>query len=324
MTLQDLTSAPLLDQVFDATYPLWGDGLSREAYAKWNLAQVRTSWGRRNLQRVGLVQSGEVVASAKRYLFEVAVDGAVVPALGVGAVFTPESRRRQGWAKRLIEAMLEDGERRGCRVAILFSEIGPEYYLPFGFVPVERTLVPVDVPRSRRGAPGTMVRSLEPTDLPGLAEIARKHAAGSAFALVRDADLVEFSLTRHRLRAGLGPAGLRQLEVFVSEEGHKPVAFVVISRGPAGVMLEDCGDRDPSGARVGAMLEALAEREPSHPDRTLRAWLPPGMCPPQLALGSPLPAAEVMMLRPLSPTLAFPHSPNSPFPHSYWPQLDVF
>ncbi len=321
MVFRDLDDPALLDQVFDATYPLWGDGLSREAYAKWNLAQGRTRWGRERLQRVGLIEADTVVASAKRYLFDVTVNGAPMLALGIGAVFTPEDRRGHGLAARLIEAMVDDGRQRGCGVAVLFSEIGAAYYERLGFTVVPRTLVPVDVPRSRRGAPGTMVRSLEPADLPGLADIAAKHEAASDFALRRTADLIEFSLTRHRLRAGLGPAGLRQLEVFVSEEGHKPVSFVVISRGPSGVVLEDCGDRDPAGARIGAMLEALAEREPSHPDRTLRAWLPQGIQPPQLQLGSPFPAAEVMMIRSII-TSSPRHPATSPYP--YWPQLDVF
>jgi hypothetical protein len=28
-------------------------------------------------------------------------------------------------------------------------------------------------------------------------------------------------------------------------------------------MIEECGDRDPSGARVGAILQALIAREPA-------------------------------------------------------------
>jgi hypothetical protein len=64
-------------------------------------------------------------------------------------------------------------------------------------------------------------------------------------------------------------------------------------------MLEECGDRDPSGARVGALMQAILAREPSGRMPTLRAWLPPGWLPPQLSLVAETPASEIMMVRPL-------------------------
>jgi predicted N-acetyltransferase YhbS len=319
LTLQDLTDGPLLDQVLDATYPTWGDGLTRTAYGQWNLAQTRTGWGRTHLQRVGLAEGGRVLASAKRYLFEVVVDGRTVSVLGIGAVFTPEAYRGRGLAAQLLDAMIADGRGRGCEAAVLFSEIGPSYYERLGFAAIPRQQFRIDVPRSRRGAPATLVRALEPTDLSGLAEIADRYAAGAPFGLRRSADQIEFGIVRRRLRAGLGPAGLRQVEVFVSEEGHRPVSFVVVTRGLEGVRLEDCGDRDPTGARIGAMLEVLAEREPSVADRSMLAWLPPGVMPQQVSLLESVPAAEVMMVRPLNGPSGVVQTSDH-----YWPSIDAF
>lgn len=321
MTLQDIHPGPLLEQVFDQTFPLWGDGLTRQAYARWNTAQTRTRWGQQALQRVGLVDDGQVMASGKRYLFDATIGDARVAVLGLGAVYTPEAHRGRGFARRLIDAMLDDGRARGCVYAVLFSEIGPEYYARQGFVDIPRVMVTIDVPRSRRGAPGTLMRTLEPADLPEIALIAQRHAASSALAIERPPELVEFAIARKRLRAGLGPDGLRSVEAFVSEEGHKPVSWIVVTRGPEGVALEDCGDRDPSGARVGAMLEALMERDPSNPDRTLRAWLPPGMRPPQVRIGDARPPADVMMVRSLVEGSAVV---DASIGEPYWPALDVF
>jgi hypothetical protein len=42
------------------------------------------------------------------------------------------------------------------------------------------------------------------------------------------------------------------------------------------------GDRDPSGARVGAILQALIAREPVQHRPTIRAWLPHGFVAPQV------------------------------------------
>lgn len=294
---RDIVDPDLREQVLDQTFPLWNDGLTRRAYGQWNLAQTRTRWGGAHLQRVGLVEDGRVIASAKRYLLDARLSGAPVKVLGIGAVFTPEDLRGRGLAEALIDAMVADGEARGCTLALLFSEIGPTYYQRLGFDVWQRPEVVIDVPRTRRGAPATLFRSLEPADLPGLSEISNRYGDEAGFSLFRSPEYLEFNLVRRRLRAGLGPVGLRQVEAFVSEEGHKPVSYIIVSRGPEGVRLEECGDRDPRASRVGAMLEALVEREPSLEDRQLRGWLPPGFHPPQLRLEPAGPAPEIMMVR---------------------------
>jgi predicted N-acetyltransferase YhbS len=313
--MMEILEGALLDQVLDDTYSLWGDGLTRRAYGQWNLAQMKTAWGKAHLHRVGLVEGDEVVVSAKRYLFDGLVDGRPEKLLGIGAVFNPERRRGRQLAPRLIEQMLADGRARGCTLAVLFSEIGAPYYERLGFTVIPRTLVTIDIPRTRRGAPGTMVRAVTPADLPEIASISMTYTSGAGLALDRTPEFLEFTLARRRLRAGLGPSGLRTLEVFVAEEGYRAAAYVVVSRGPEGVVLEECGDRDPRGSRIGAMLEALVERDPSNPDRTLRAWLPPGLHPPQVQLLDPTPATEVMMVRSLS---------CAPVNHSVWWSTDVF
>lgn len=311
----ELPDGPLLEQVLDDTWPLWGDGLTRKAYGQWNLAQRKTAWGKDNLHRVGLVDGDEVLASAKRYIFDGLIKGQPAQILGIGAVFTPERHRGRQLAPQLIEAMLADGQARGCALAVLFSEIGAPYYERLGFTVIPRTVVTIDIPRTRRGAPGTMVRAAIPADLPEISEISMAYAQGSDVALNRTAALIEFSHTRRRLRAGLGPSGLRTLEVFVAEEGYRAAAYIVVSRCPEGVVLEECGDRDPRGSRIGAMLEAFVERDPSNPDRTMRAWLPPGLHPPQVQLVNLTPAPEVMMVRSLS---------CAPVDHSVWWSADIF
>ena len=303
MMVKEITAALQLSQVLDDTYPLWGEGLSRRAYGAWNRAQGLTSWGRRRLSLVGLVRDGRVVTSAKRYVFDATAEGKPLKVLGIGAVFTAEAFRGQGLAEQLLEAMCEDGRATGCDVALLFSTIGMDYYARLGFTAVARTVVTLDVPRNRLGAPATLVRAAESADLPVLAEISVQYGQDASLALSRSADLIEFGVTRRRLLAGLGPSGLRSVEFFVSEEGRKAVAYVVISRGSGGVsdvFLEECGDRDPSGARVGAMLEVLAAREPAHEDRTLKAWWPETFRPPQIKIIGQAAAPEAMMARSLT------------------------
>src|SRR5204862_3890546 len=102
------------------------------------------------------------------------------------------------------------------------------------------------------------------------------------FHLVRDRDLVHYAIAKKRLLAGLGPAGAREVQFFIAEEGASAVAYVVITARRHGSdqgaaidsLLEECGDRDPAGARVGAILQALIAREPAEIRPTITGWLP--------------------------------------------------
>ena len=61
--------------------------------------------------------------------------------------------------------------------------------------------------------------------------------------------------------------------------------------------IEECGDRDGSGARVGALLQALIAREPIERRPSIRGWLPHGFVPPQVQIVSATPSTASMMVR---------------------------
>ena len=64
--------------------------------------------------------------------------------------------------------------------------------------------------------------------------------------------------------------------------------------------IEEVGDRDPGGARAGAILQALIAREPAEKRPSIKAWLPEGVLPPQVTTVGEQPSAEAM-IEPLSP-----------------------
>jgi hypothetical protein len=93
----------------------------------------------------------------------------------------------------------------------------------------------------------------------------------------------------------------------MAEEGASAAAYVVISvQGPdaaAGEVvwtIEDAGDRDPSGARVGAIVQVLIARDPAEKRPSIAAWLPAGFLPPQITVVGEQQSAELMMVRPLT------------------------
>ena len=312
MSRLTLVEGALYDRILNDTYPLWHDGLTRERYGLYNHGQMQTPWGARALARLALVDRGQLLASAKRYDLALQVDGHTVPTLGIGAVFTPADQRRQGHAARLIETLCAEAKAAGARLALLFSEIGPRYYERLGFraVPIREVEVTV---RHRPGAPAMLVRAGDEKDLANAAEMHVRRAAQYRLALRYDADWLHYSLTKKRLLAALGPSATRQIEFFVAEEGTQAVAWVLLhvtGRDRAGYVeswsLEGCGDRDPSGARVGAMLQTLIARTPANAPPLIRAWWPLGFEPPQLTLTERSSASIVMMVRALTddiPTL---------------------
>jgi hypothetical protein len=123
---------------------------------------------------------------------------------------------------------------------------------------------------------------------------------GARFCLTKTPASLQFALSRRRMFAGLSAVGTHQFEFVVAEEGYSAVAYAVISRNQYGWTLEEAGDRDPAGARLGAMLQVLVAREPTERTPLIRAWWPRGMAvPPQLQLKDVTPAKDLFMVKAL-------------------------
>jgi GNAT superfamily N-acetyltransferase len=310
-----VADGPLLDQILGLTYEVWNEGLTERAYSQWNQAQIRTPWGRNHLQRIALVDdAGKLRATAKRYRYRVRLDGRAAWMTGIGAVFTPPRQRGRGYASRLIEQLVDIERGDGVLFAGLFSEIGTSFYERLGFAAVPIDEVTVRVKR-KDGAPAVLVRFGDDRDLPALVEMHRARSSSVRFALVRDRSMIHYALSKRRMLAGLGPSGLRQVEFVVAEEGASAVAYAVLSQNANGWTLEEAGDRDPSGARFGAMLQVLVAREPSAPTPLIRAWWPQAFpIPPQITLTDKSAARDVFMVRPLA-DIAMPEKVEDVF---YW------
>jgi GNAT superfamily N-acetyltransferase len=314
---------PFLEAILDATYEIWHEGLTRAAYGRYYAAQCKTPWGQAHLKRVALVERGEVLASAKIYALDAVLDGGPIRVAGLGAVFTAPAHRGRAAARDLIERILARETTAGADLALLFSEIGAGYYARLGFTPIATTLHALRVAQSERhGAPMTMVRGAEERDLADIALMEHTRAEGYRFHLVRDRELIHFSLARKRLLAGFGAAGARSTQYFIAEEGASAVAYVLIDAKGGAWTLDAAGDRDPSGARVGAILQVLLARDPAEQRPTIDAWLPAAFLPPQVTVIGERPSPDVMMMRPLT-ARGTPASPLTERDILYW-RADMF
>jgi GNAT superfamily N-acetyltransferase len=307
----------VLERVLDDTFPVWNDGLNRESYGRFWAAQLKTPWGASHLDRVALQDGPHIVASAKRHDLSFRIDGRNRRVLGLGAVFTAPAYRGRGAARELLTRMMETAEAEGYEFAALFSEIAPTFSEQLDFVPVPLAESRLDVDRKDGRPPAVLVRSGDDRDVPAIAEMHGTRASGARLSVSRSEDFIKHAITRKRLLAGLGPPGMREVEFLVTEEGHQAVAYLVsvVERGRW--TIEEAGDRDPAGARLGAMLQVMLARHPGEATPEIRGWLPGPLVPPQVKVAALLPTQEVLMIRPLKDrTLPLP--PLSAAEVTYW------
>ena len=289
----------VLEQVLNDTFPLWNDGLSRDNYGKAWAAQLKTPWGRHHLDRVALVDGPHVLSSAKRYDLSLRIDGRIRRVLGVGAVFTATAHRGRGCARELLTRMLDTAVAEGQEFAMLFSEIAPAFYERLDFVPVPLVESTLEVDQKRGGAPAMLVRSGDDKDLPAIVEMSAARSSDARLAVNRSEDFIRFNITRKRLSSGLAPIGHRRTEFLVVEEGHQAVAYLVVTGEDGRWIIEEAGDRDPSGARLGAMLQVMLARLPGERVPEIKCWWPQALVPPQVKVAASTPTQEVLMIRPL-------------------------
>jgi hypothetical protein len=145
-----------------------------------------------------------------------------------------------------------------------------------------------------------LVRGGDKRDLEAIAAMGRARATGVRFHLERDADFIAHAITRTRLLAGLSPPGVRRLEFVIAEEGITAAAYLVMTIADDVWTIEECGDRDVTGARIGALLQALLAREPAESRPVIRGWLPPGLVAPQITVAAATAPSPILLVRALS------------------------
>ena len=270
--------------------------LQSAALGKFHAARIKTSWGSRYQRTVALVDGKDVVGSVEQYDLTGVLDGGVVRVCGIGSVHSEAAGR--GYARQLVDMLLSSAARDGADMALLFPQTGIDDDVGEQFDTIHLTDLTLKVAQSpRHGAPMTMVRAGEERDLAAMVAMGRARATPFRFHLDRDIDFIKYAITTRRLLAGLGPANARQLHFYIAEEGTTAAAYVILTVIGQAWTLEECGDRDASGARVGALLQALIAREPVERCPTIRAWLPPRFLPPQVTIASSAPSTETIAVR---------------------------
>lgn len=286
----------VLNRVLESARLSGTDGLTALAHRQLNTALAKTPWGSRHRRLVALVDDGRVLASAEVSDLSGLLADRRVSICGIGSIVPDPAHRSLPHAHTLVESLLAEAATRGFELALIFCRTPCERLARVGFDAIPLTEFELSVVEPpRRGAPMTLVRAGEERDLPAIAAMDQLRAAPFRFHLERSVESIQHAITRKRLLAGLGPSGARELQFFVAEEGITAVAYVVMSVAGLSWTLEECGDRDASGARVGAILQALIARDPGGKRPRIRGWLPHGFLPPQVIASAPASALTMML-----------------------------
>ncbi len=257
-------------------------GLGDHAFRRWQFAQMQTAWGREHISQVALFDGATLLASAARYSMSGVLDDQVVPVCAIGDLLSHAGDDGDRTTRALIEETLGEAEAAGAAIALLFSEVNLPWQRELQFQDITPPTVSLTFRATPRpGAPMLSIRAGEDRDLPAIAAMGQIRSAPFRFHLDRSVDFIQHGIILKRLIAGLGASGARELQFFVTEEGTIAAAYVVLTVAADRWTVEQCGDRDPTGARVGAILQALIARDPKAAAPEVAGWLPPAFLPPQ-------------------------------------------
>ncbi|MFP6686111.1 MAG: GNAT family N-acetyltransferase [Polyangiaceae bacterium] len=128
----DTLSEDQIAQAATQVRALWGAEHSPASYLGHVHEQIHRSEGA--LHYAGVIdECGALIASHKRYQVDLASPAGDVSAMGIGAVFTPETHRGHGLAPSMLAEAMRRAKTRDVKLAILFSEIDARFYERLGF-----------------------------------------------------------------------------------------------------------------------------------------------------------------------------------------------
>lgn len=309
-----------IEKVLGESHAIWSQGMDLAGYTGFNLAQIDSPWGRERYRfLVGVDEEDAILSALKLYTLPALFEGRVVRVAGIGAVFTPPSRRGRGHATDLIEGALEGARAEGYGLALLFSEIGEAFYARRGFkaLPVSeaacRTILPVPWPLEPAWLQGTDppraipgLRPFREDDLDALIGIHDGEDAGRRFRIERDRSAWEQILLKMQL--GRCPGGSHDDQFWIVEEAGRPAAYAILEESPGTLRWREHGARPEASARLVDLFWCGLAWARRRGLPRLEGWF----LPAQVTVRPLYPVARrrrdspVAMLRPLDPALAIP------------------
>lgn len=277
--LQEISAHKYAEQVLPLTEPLWAHGRSLETYREQTVQLAQTAYGRKSYRTMALSDGLQMLASFKRYERDARAGNERLRAIGIGAVFTPENHRGQGYASAMLAMALDEARASGTDFAFLFSDIHPQFYKELGFV---------ELPSRSISFRADSLESFRIDAQPiGEREWSAVRACFDAMESARDAGLTRSPAVWNWLRTRLSYASQQphaQPVNLAVRKGKTIAAYVIGLREPrhdAYVLDELAFSGDTSRETIAALLRSAAGDL-----RRIVGWLPPSPARGALPRGS--------------------------------------
>jgi len=274
-------TAEQIRTVLVESHAIWGAGLSILDYVAMWEEMADSPWARGWYSWRALVDDdGRVLSSLKLYRPALRLGETTGRVAAIGAVFTPRGSRRRGHAATLIRTTLDEAERAGDTAALLFTDIGTEYYRAFGFTPLpcEDALGSL-VGSAQRAPRGVTFRRMTSDDLDAVSRAQQASSSARPIAVVRDRDHWEFLLLRaSTFFRRLDGSGLDR-RFMIAMEASRPIGYVVAVSGPGEWNLREAEAFDHDPVTLARVLHAAAAEANAASATTVWGWIPRAIWP---------------------------------------------
>ena len=271
--LRDLTEEERA-RYFRGVLPLWGGGLPEDQFVTYQrrLANSDEADGRYRLLGLfdGGAGAGALLSAMKVYLLAGQQPAGPARLLGIGAVFTPPEHRRRGHAAEMLRRALALYTDK-ADLALLFTDIGIEYYRRLGFRPLESRECRVELARLPKGGGYRPAAPREALELSRILTAGRaaQPLPAPGLSLARDGWVTRFQLRRLRELARIRSVGEPEWGLFsAGKDGGQGAAMVRHTRDAVDVL--DAGWTSP-GARD-ALFAGLRDCLVRSNRPALRVW----------------------------------------------------
>ncbi|HET9096100.1 MAG TPA: GNAT family N-acetyltransferase [Candidatus Baltobacteraceae bacterium] len=266
--LTEISAQAYAERVLPLTEPLWANGRSFESYAAHTTELAHTAYGRKSYRTLALSDGGNILATFKRYEREARAGNARLRAIGIGAVFTPEPFRGQGFASAMLGMALDDARAAGIDFAFLFSDIHPQFYKDIGFAELPSRSISLRADSLRAARIGA-----QPI---GERDWSAVRGCFDAMEAARDCALVRSPAVWNWLRARITQAAQHahaQPVNLAVREGRSIAAYVIGQREPRhdAYVIDEVAY---AGAAARDLVPALL-RCAAGDLRRIAGWLPP-------------------------------------------------
>jgi GNAT superfamily N-acetyltransferase len=133
LRLEEISAQRYAEQILPLTEPLWARGRTLQTYTDETTKLAQTTYARSSYRTIALSDGHAMLSTFKRYERGARWKNERLQALGIGAVFTPEPLRGQGFASAMLAMALDAARASGIDFAFLFSDIRPQFYKDIGF-----------------------------------------------------------------------------------------------------------------------------------------------------------------------------------------------